>query len=337
MIQRMDDFLVHQTALPLAQVASQLPAWEEGFYFFLHDREGRVLILTGCAAHPNTGMVQGILLAICDGVHYRYIHQGPLLDDWRENIAAGSLSFRILEPTRRWGLVLEDKDNDIRAEVEFQGLWPMHELRPVHLGPDSDPIARQIHLTQGGVYRGTLRVGDTEFTDLVGTRTRNWGHRLFTRMPFYSWFSMDFPDLWVNAWLMESDTGATVYVDGVVGRADGTNTRIERIEHEVALWPGTNRPRTHWFTVHTGEGRPLRIHARETGSLFFGPPEPRWSLSDKEALARADSVAVVMDQYCEFTFNHRRTYGVVEVLVAPGCRRYGIAPRPFEMLYRLAE
>src|SRR3990172_82410 len=101
----MDEYLVHQTEKPLAQVASDHPDWQDRFYFNIHDRHGRFAAITGLGAFPNRtaigpgGMAQAYLFVVQDGQHYSYLNVRPLTDD-REVMRAGSLSYSIVEPLK---------------------------------------------------------------------------------------------------------------------------------------------------------------------------------------------------------------------------------------------
>src|SRR5262245_50012716 len=108
MISRMDDYLVHQTELPLSQVASDHPEWQDRFYFNIHDRQGEFAAITGLGAFPNRNMMQAYLFVVHNGQHYAYVNVRPLADD-REVMRVGSVSFSVVEPLSSWKLDVADE------------------------------------------------------------------------------------------------------------------------------------------------------------------------------------------------------------------------------------
>jgi hypothetical protein len=43
------------------------------------------------------------------------------------------------------------------------------------------------HYTMSSTFEGTARIGDAEFTNLIGHKNRSWGIRRWTALPFYTW------------------------------------------------------------------------------------------------------------------------------------------------------
>src|SRR5712692_1369759 len=130
MVGPMDEYLVHQTEKPLAQVASDHPEWQDRFYFNIHDRNGELAAITGLGAFPNRGMMQAYLFVVHKRRHYTYLNVRPLAND-REVMQAGSLSFTIVEPMKVWRLEASDEANGIHGSVEFRARCPLYEFNPL--------------------------------------------------------------------------------------------------------------------------------------------------------------------------------------------------------------
>src|SRR5712692_760152 len=155
MVGPMDEYLVHQTESPLAQVASDHPEWQDRFYFNMHDRDGEFAAITGLGAFPNRKMMQAYLFAVHEGQHYAFLNVRPLADD-REDMRSGSLSFAVVEPLTTWLLDVSDEANGIHASLEFRARCPLYQFSPISWDRDGRAVVKQMHYTQAGVYSGSL-------------------------------------------------------------------------------------------------------------------------------------------------------------------------------------
>lgn len=329
MLTRMDDYLIHQTEKTLAEVASDHPEWQDRFYFNIHDWKGDFAAATGLGVFPNQRMKHAYLFVVNRDQHYFYLDVSPLDVTQREVMQSGSLSFQVLEPFQSWRLELADEANDIHASLEFHARYPAYLFKPIEWSRDGELVIKQMHLTQAGRYSGSFRIGDEVFTDLWGVRDRSWGIRVVPPLPFYHWIQAEFPNLHISIWQFESEDDQVIYLDGAVTRDGGRMTPITRVEHQWELRPGTKRPARNRLTITTADGEVLPVEYRECHGLFFGYRATRWSETDPQALAEADAKAVAVEQYCEFTLGQERGYGIVEVFLVPGKRRYGVPPTPY--------
>ncbi|MFI5398542.1 MAG: hypothetical protein ACHQ9S_23675 [Candidatus Binatia bacterium] len=325
MLSKMDDYLIHQTEKPLAEVASDHPDWQETLYFNMHDRKGEFSALAGLEVFPNAQYVRAYFFALHKGEHYSYMCAGPL-ENWREQIRAGTLSFSVVEPQQAWRLDLADEANGIRAAVDFRARCPVYHYRPIRCEDAGALIINQSYYTQAGVYRGACTLKDQVFTDLWGLRARRWGVLVMPRLPFYHWVSLQLPTCCITAWQFESCEGDMLYCDGAVVTEAGETTSITGIEHDWTLPPGARHPTRTRLAFSTATGEILRVECKEIESHFLGAFPNRWSDADSAALAEADAKAVSTEEYCEFTLGQERGLGIVDIVSLPGYRRYGIPP-----------
>ena len=330
MIGKADEYLVHQTEKPLAQVVSDHPEWQDRFYFNIHDREGRFAAITGLGAFPNRkagphGMVQAYLFAVYNGRHYAYLNVRPIDAD-RDEMRAGSLSYSIVEPLSAWRLEVADEANGVSGSLVFRARCPLYTFSPIRWQDGDRLIVNQMHYTQSGTYEGSFTVGGETFTDLWGMRDRSWGVRDMANVPVWHWVSAQFRDFCVSAWLWETPEGEVIHADGALVPEEGEARPISAIEHELELWPGTKRPKEGRFRLTTAAGDVLALTASEIGTIFLGPIAGRWSDADAQALASADAVSFGFDQHCRFQLAGETGYGIVEYMMTGGSRRYGIPP-----------
>ncbi len=328
MIGKADEYLVHQTEKPLAEVVSDHPEWQDRFYFNIHDREGKFAAITGLGAFPNRkagphGMVQAYLFAVHNGQHYSYLNVRPIDAD-REEMRAGTLSYSIEEPLNAWRLEIADEANGISGSLVFRARCPLYSFSPIRWQDGDRLVVNQMHYTQSGRYEGSFTVGGETFTDLLGMRDRSWGVRDMANVPVWYWISAQFPKLCVSAWLWETPDGELIHCDGGIIPEEGAVRPVIGIEHELELWPGSKRPKTGRFTLTTQDGERVALEADEIDTIFLGRAPSAWSGSDARALDAADASAFGFDQHCRFQMNGEIGYGIVEYMMTGGSSRYGI-------------
>lgn len=325
MLTKCDEYLIHQTNRPLAEVASDDPNWQEAVYFNMQDRGGTFSAICGLDVFPNGQYAAGWLAVFHQGEHYTYLHAGPL-GNWREELCVGTLSMSIVEPMQRWRLQLADEANGIHAALDFEARCPAYHFRPIRCEQAGDVVFDQAYYNQAGVYRGTMRLGDQVFSDLVGLRARRWGALVMPRIPFYNWVSIPLPSRCITAWQFESYEGDILYCDGAVVTASGDVTPITRITHEWTVPAGARHPTRAGLVMSLASGDVVHIDCRELGTHFLGPLPGRWSDADPAARAFAETNAYSIEAYCEFTVGAEHAIGIFDVVSRSGYRRYGLAP-----------
>lgn len=322
---KMDEYLVHQTVRPIAEVESDHHHWQDRLYFNFVDPQGEFVAFTGYGAFPNQKNAQGLLFVNYKGEHYTYFSVRPLQED-REVMQAGTISYEVLEPLKSWRIELADEANGIKGSLEFHARCPLYAFHPIQWKKGDYTVAHQMHYTQSGTYTGSFTVGDKTFTNLVGIRDRSWGIRDMAQIPMWIWISAQFPNHCVSAWVWETPEGEIIHQDGAITYVDGTVRPITRIEHELELTPGTKRPRKASYRLTTEDGEVHGLTASEISSCFLAVPQSRWSESDVEAMARVEAAAFGYDQHTRYEMNGETGYGIVEYMFTGGVNKYGVPP-----------
>ncbi len=325
MLNKYDDYLIHQTSKPLAEVASEDPNWQEAAYFNIHDGTGEFSAICGLDVFPIAQYAAAWLIVTHRGEHYAYLQAAPLAN-WREELSVGTLAFSIVEPMRRWHLQLADEANGISAVLDFEAQYPAYHFRPIRCEQAGEVVFDQSYYNQAGVYHGTVKIGERVFGGLRGLRARRWGALVMPRIPFYNWVSIPFPSRYITAWQFESYEGEVLYCDGAVVTKDGDINSISRIDHEWTLAPGARHPTRVGLVLSLASGESVHVECRELGTHFVGALPGHWSESDPAARALAEANAYSIEACCEFAVGAERAIGIYDVISRPGYRRYGLAP-----------
>jgi hypothetical protein len=321
----MDEYLVHQAVRPISEVESEHNDWQDRFYFNFVDMSGEFVALTGYGAFPNRKNAQGLMLLNLGGEHYAYFSARPLDED-REVMQAGTLSYEVIEPLKSWRMELADEANGIRGSLEFHARCPLYQFRPIQWKKGDYTVAHQMHYTQSGRYEGSFTVGDRTFTDLVGIRDRSWGIRDMAQLPMWIWISAQFPNYCVSAWLWETPEGEIIHEDGAITYEDGRVWPVTQIAHELEVTPGARHPHNARFRLKTDDGETHALTAAELSSCFLAVPQNRWSEPDAEAKAALDTRAYGHDQHVRYEMDGETGYGIVEYMFTGGVKKYGIPP-----------
>ena len=322
---KMDEFTVHQAVLPLAQVASDDPHWQDRLYFNLHGQDGAFLAITGMGAFPNRGTREGYLLAVHRGRHYASFVSRPLAGD-REEMTAGGLSFAVVEPLRSWRLQLTPEGGRVRGHLLFEARCPAYDFETIRWQKGEATVVHQCHYTQAGRYLGVLEVDGQALEGLMGMRDRSWGIRNLAQVDMWLWASVQLPDACITAWQWETAAGERIYCDGALVREDGQVRRIVSLAHRLELWPASRRHRRTRLALRLEDGQELELLAEEVASVYLGRQPSEWSDDDEETRHQADAAALGYDQLCHFRGEGVEGWGVLEFALVGGYRPYGIAP-----------
>jgi len=177
-----DDYPIHQTAEPLAHVASGDRNAYDRYFFNGHARDGAVCFGGALGLYPNRQVIDASFSIVRDGVQ-RSVHASARLPFGNRPTRVGPIRIELIKPLHTVRVVVDDADGDlgIAADVTFAARTvaveePRHTLRAGAM-----TILDATRLTQWGDWSGAITVdGDRIAIDPathVGVRDRSWGIR----------------------------------------------------------------------------------------------------------------------------------------------------------------
>ncbi len=160
--------------------------WSDSLYFNGFDLATGACFLTRMAVLANQPSANALWLAWLDGEpaygYYRVTKQLPEAD-WDATSIDG-VTYRMIEPRRRWTLALDDGDD--KAFLEFDGFSPCFDY-----ADNREPLPRAVawgHFEQSGTVRGDLHLGEHRIAfDGVGQRDHSWGFRQWDGVREWHW------------------------------------------------------------------------------------------------------------------------------------------------------
>lgn len=152
--------------------------WNESWWFPWYDPEKRLGLVSRIGLLPRRagGEANAWVMIVRDG---RLVYSGNALSeplpagDPREGIRVAGLTYRCLEPHRRWHLSYRAAAGEVALEGEWAASSPAYGYAQLPGGGGPGGPGR---LEQSGRFRGTVTLGDERIeVDAVAHRDHSWG------------------------------------------------------------------------------------------------------------------------------------------------------------------
>lgn len=175
----LDEFPIHQAALPVAWAASSDRNFYDRCYLNAHDRSGEIFVITGAGWYPNLGTKDAFVL-VRRGDEQTAVHLSDAIDDDRLSQSVGNYRIEVIKPLQKLRVVLEETDG-IAMDLTWEGSFPVvREMRHVMRAGSRVTLDAQ-RFAQVGTWSGALSIDGAAIEmspdTWVGTRDRSWGIR----------------------------------------------------------------------------------------------------------------------------------------------------------------
>jgi hypothetical protein len=336
-----DEYFIHQLPRPLDEVHDTERSWSDRCYFNAHSPDGTILLANGYGNNPNTQSAMGYAkVGLADGRHWDFSANRECKSD-RAEMYAGAMRWTCVEPLKLWKMELGPNPTGIEWELNYRARTPMWELLPIQIRKNGRTIADQYHIKQSGTYTGWVLIdGERISVDgFGGGRDRTIGVRVADQIDFWVWFSANFEDRSVEAWVFESADGTVQYVDGGVTFVDGRlSKRFVKFEHNITFDGDLKRPTKADIVFTDQDGKTLELAAQaphQEVNVYHGRPLPTrqvaddgtgyfaWNGNNRDELRQLEGLSVSMDQLMRYEMNGMTGHGVFEILaLGEGYTRY---------------
>lgn len=255
MLNRLDDFPVHQTPEPLAHTATGDRNAYDRYFFNGYEADGSLFFAVAFGVYPNR-FVQDAHVSVVRGGVQTSVHASRRAPAERTDLAAGPVRIQIVEPMRRLRVTVAPNEAGIEADITFVARTEaVEEPRFTHR-TGTRVTMDYTRFTQFGSYEGWLSV-DGERVDVagvVGSRDRSWGIRSVGErdvgapgpLPqfFWLWSPLSFDDACLHFDVQEDAAGRRWHRNGVVVPLldqGGEAEHLEEVDHRITWRPGTRR------------------------------------------------------------------------------------------------
>lgn len=244
------------------------PAWQESFYFNWADPERKSFTLARTGYRFHARKTDGLVISLRDRELELYYgpadldHEGDCSDEEpAKGMRAGDLVVTLLEPLRRWRLVIEGERG---MDVVFEAFTPAFDYHSGHAKLASTMTGA--HFEQSGRVTGWTHFGaERQQIDALGQRDKSWGVRAWDRLEGWNWISGQLgPDWTFN--IMQTIEGGKTLDNGFVFR-DGANHPIARARIRYEWGEHEHEMRHAEIEIVEVAGREHRLRAEAIGSF----------------------------------------------------------------------
>ncbi len=345
MLTAFDDFLVHQTAEPIASPSTGDRNFYDRHFFNGFSREGDLFFGAALGLYPNRRVMDASFTVIRDGRQHA-LHASRLASAERGETRVGPIAIEVVEPLKTLRVRVAPNEFGLEAELLFRGRGPALEEPRFTRHFENRLFMDSTRLTQFGQWEGTIGVGGARLAlapaRTLGVRDRSWGVRPVGEpeagapgLPpqfFWLWSPLHFDDLCTHCGINEDAEGRPWHNSGSVVRlADGAIEPVASVSHRVRWRPGTRRAASAELTLRPHRGEPLVITLEpllDAQMCGLGYLHPEWGHGvwkgdlavggESWALADVDPMEprhLHVQQVCRARLGEREGIGVLEQLV----------------------
>ena len=266
MLNKLDDYPIHQTPEPLAHPATSDRNFYDRTWFNGYAPDGSYYFGIGMAVYPHRGILDCAFSVVQrDGRQHCFFGSRRAPAD-RTEMQVGPFRIEIIEPLRRSRVILDDNASGVSCDLTFSARTAAIEEAHQTLWTGTRRSMDATRLDQFGRWSGTVRHpdGEIEVRDSVciGTKDRSWGVRGVGEPEsggapvqpggiHFLWAPLVWDDHISHAIFFDGSQGEALVREGFVaplyadegaipaGAEDGRVERMATARHRVQYHPGT--------------------------------------------------------------------------------------------------
>lgn len=271
MLNKLDDFPIHQTPEPIAHPATSDRNVYDRTWFNGYAPDGSYYFGIGMAIYPHRGIMDCAFSVVRPGEQQHCFYGSRRAPIERTEMQVGPFRMEVIEPMRRTRVVLDDNAGGLACDLTFSARTAaIKEARQtLYSGPRA--IMDATRFDQFGRWSGVIRTPDGEIVvdDQVcrGTKDRSWGVRGVGERDvggapqtpggfFFLWAPLIWDDHISHAIFFDGQQGQALVREGITaplyareadipaGAEDGRDQRMATARHRVAYVPGTRLARS---------------------------------------------------------------------------------------------
>ena len=181
MLNKLDDYPVHQTPEPLAHPAtSDRNAYDRTWYNG-YAADGSYYFGMGMAVYPHRGVLDCAFSVVRPGGLQRCFFASRRAPHERTEMQVGPMRIEVLEPMKQARLTLDDNDSGVGCELLFSARTAAIQERRQTLWQGTRRVMDATRFAQFGAWSGTVRTPDGDIAvherECRATKDRSWGLR----------------------------------------------------------------------------------------------------------------------------------------------------------------
>lgn len=268
MLNKFDDFPVHQTSEPLAHPATSDPNFYDRTWFNGYNQDASQFFGIGLAVYPHRRILDCAFSTVTEGGRQHCFFASGRAPQERTDMSMGPFRIEVETPLRQARVILDENETGIAADLTFSARTaPIQEARQV-LWAGQRRVMDATRFAQFGRWQGTVVHPDGEFTvnesQWLGTKDRSWGVRGVgepirigapnppeaTFSAFFLWAPLIWDDHVSHAVFFDGQRGEALVREGLTApwhdeqsqipdTLDDPADRMATAMHRVSYHPGT--------------------------------------------------------------------------------------------------
>jgi len=264
-LNKLDDFPIHQTSEPIAHPATSDPNFYDRTWFNGYSEDCSRYFGLGIAVYPHREILDCHFSTVASGELQHCFYASRRAPQERTDMSVGPFRLEIIEPLRRARVIIDDNDSGVGCDLTFSARTSaIQEARQV-LWQRQRRVMDATRFAQFGRWSGTVSTPDGEFAvdehAWRGTKDRSWGvrgvgERITLGAPvrpegaFFLWAPLQWDDHISHAVFFDGMKGEALVREGLTsplyaseaeipGELDDVTDRMATAIHRIEYHPGT--------------------------------------------------------------------------------------------------
>ena len=263
MLNKLDDYPIHQTSEPIAHPATSDRNVYDRTWFNGYAADGSYYFGIGMAIYPHRGILDCAFSVVTQGGLQHCFYGSRRAPTERTDMSCGPFRIEIIEPMKRVRVVLDDNDSGLACDITFSARTASIEEAHQTLWSGTRRVMDATRFDQFGRWSGTVRSPDgviqVREDECHGTKDRSWGVRGVgepesggaPNMPggiFFLWAPLFWDDHVSHAIFFDDNDGRPLVREGITaplygseaevpGVLDGLDERMATARHRVTYHP----------------------------------------------------------------------------------------------------
>jgi hypothetical protein len=306
MLNKLDDYPIHQTSDPIAVPASSDRNVYDRNWYNGYASDGSYYFGLGVTFYPHRHVLDCHFSVMEQGGHQHCFYGSRRAPLERTDMAVGPLRYEILEPMRSARLTLDDNESGISCDLVFEALTASLQEPKLVFWSGARRVRDSTRFTQFGRWRGTIRHPDGEIvvdeTVCRATKDRSWGIRMLGEPEggappasgrsgmFFVWAPLFWDDHVTHALIYDDSDGNPIQRAGmtaplyanpadILGVEDGRDQHTADVRARVRYRPNTRRAAAAELDMVDRAGRIRTIQCRPVLDFHMkglGYGHPKW-------------------------------------------------------------
>ena len=307
MLNKLDDFPIHQTSEPIAHLATTDRNAYDRTWCNGYDPSGAYMFAAGIAIYPHRRIMDCAFSVVRRGGEQYCFYASRRAPRERTDTTVGPFSLEMVEPMRKMRLTIVKNETGIECDLTFTARTAAIEEARHTLWHGDRKVIDTTRFDQFGRWEGTITY--PEGTIVVdqevcrGTKDRSWGVRnagepetggapVPVQDLFFLWAPLIWEDHVSHAIFFDDQTGRPLVREGIVapfypsldavpGVEDGRDERMATARHRLEYEPGTRRVARGEIDLHrhSGEVRTITLEPLLRFQMKgLGYMHPEWGL-----------------------------------------------------------